>query len=235
MGGFDVSQHWYSPEGELVEPGTEGAYPSVTTILDVRNKPGLTDWKLRVGEEEAYNVQQTSAKLGTIVHKWIETFLTKGKVAEDITVPEFALARPYIEGFLAWHDKVQPKNCATELFICSNIHEYSGTTDLVCEIDKELWVIDFKTSKRIDEGFGLQLAAYVEAVKEMNAFKLWPRRAVLQLTQEIKRGYRFKEFDDEMDFSVFLAHKEIFNWEQKISPKKRAPQYQLNGNLLELA
>ena len=42
----------------------------------------------------------------------------------------------------------------------------AGTCDCICEIDGELWVIDFKTSNHLHTTYDLQCAAYAQMYKE---------------------------------------------------------------------
>jgi hypothetical protein len=208
-----MSQHWYNPEGEFVQPGT--GYPSATTILSVRHNQGLQDWRDRMGAQEADAYKTLRADIGTEVHAWIEKSLNDGQFVYGDSSPNLL----HKMGYLNWHEKTNPKGILTEQFVFHDLHEYAGTADLICEIDGEPWLIDFKTSKRIDDGYALQLAAYAEAYKHMTGIEC--RRAVLQLTPEIKRGWRWKEFTDANDFGVFMAHKEIFDWQLKVAPKRK--------------
>lgn len=207
---YKMSAHWYL-DGTLVEQGTPGALPSVTTILDVRAKPGLDRWRKMVGEEAADKKMIESQELGTAVHGLIEAFLN------DIKTPYKTELSAWYQGFMNWYEKSKPENCVSELFVTSN-HGYAGTIDLVCEIDGDMWIIDFKTGS-IKPEHGLQLAAYAEAWAEHNDW-VRPRRGILQLTPDLKRGWRFKEFDDNNDFGVFMAHKEIFDWQLAHNPIK---------------
>lgn len=206
--------HWYL-KGELVPEGTPGAIASVTTILDVRANPDLQAWKDRVGMDEVSKRQQESSELGNRVHKYIEAVIKRPREPFGI-MPDIA---SYVDGFHGWVDKVSPKFLHSELYVESELHEYCGTADIICEIDGEPWVVDIKTTGRIRDSHGLQLAAYEQAYYEQTGIR--SRRAVLQLTPEIKRGYRFKEFTDDDDFGVFMAHKTIFDWLQSKKPVRK--------------
>ena len=50
-------------------------YPSITTVLSVRNKKGLMEWRKRVGREVANHVARTAANRGTKVHHMCEDYL----------------------------------------------------------------------------------------------------------------------------------------------------------------
>lgn len=216
-----MSGHHYL-DGVLAPAGTEGALPSVTTILSVRANPGLQAWRDRVGAEAADKRRDESADLGTRVHQAIEQ-LIKGAAI-------FALDtdfETYVQGFQNWHDKVAPATLQAETFVTS-AYGYAGTIDLICEIDGEPWIIDFKTGG-IKPEHGLQLAAYAQAWAE-GPLNYMPRRAVLQLTTETKKGWRFREFSDPDDWKIFLAHKEIYDWNCKHNPLKLPTKW--NGGVI---
>ena len=59
----------------LYETPDGNKYPSITTVLSVRNKKGLMEWRKRVGEEEANKISRQAAGRGTAVHKLAEDYL----------------------------------------------------------------------------------------------------------------------------------------------------------------
>jgi len=52
------------------------AYPSITTILSLQDKPGLKKWREDVGEKEAKRISQDSMRIGTAVHQMAEFYLS---------------------------------------------------------------------------------------------------------------------------------------------------------------
>ena len=66
-------------------------YPSITTVLSVRNKKGLFEWRKRVGEQVANHIARTAAARGTKVHHMCEDYLNNmhNESPEDGTVQEF--------------------------------------------------------------------------------------------------------------------------------------------------
>ena len=50
-------------------------YPSITTVLSVRNKEGIFEWRKRVGNDVANHIARTSAARGTKVHHMCEDYL----------------------------------------------------------------------------------------------------------------------------------------------------------------
>lgn len=207
--------HYYK-DGKLVDPGTLGAYPSVTTILAIRDKPYLRQWREAIGPEAADARQSSSAALGTAVHSLCESIINGLPVSPS---PE---ELPFVQGFIHWREKFQPNNMVAEIFLESHALGYAGTADLVCMIDGDPWIVDFKTSKKINPEYALQLAAYKEAYEESKPVSV--RRAVLQLTDKTQRGYRWHPYDAEQDFNdfgIFMAHKNIFDWIERTKPAER--------------
>ena len=60
-------RYYVTPEGNK--------YPSITTILSIRKKEGLFEWRKRVGNEVANHIARTAAARGTKVHHMCEDFL----------------------------------------------------------------------------------------------------------------------------------------------------------------
>jgi hypothetical protein len=59
----------------LYETPEGNKYPSITTVLSVRNKKGLMEWRKRVGEDVANHIARTAANRGTKVHYMCEDYL----------------------------------------------------------------------------------------------------------------------------------------------------------------
>lgn len=206
-----MSIHKYNSKGRLVEPWEDG-YFSVTTILAIKHNPWLWHWKMKLGKEESDRIGNEAAEKGTRVHRRLEQMLSK-KVFK--TVPKDL--KPYIEAFNNWYEQCQPELIESEKYLYSDKYGYAGTADLICWIDGELWLIDFKTSKAIYDEYGLQVRAYGYAFQEMTGVKV--RTAILQLGLPTKKGWKFREKKEPMN--VFLAHKKIFDWELKHHPIRK--------------
>lgn len=206
-----MSIHKYNAEGRLVEPWEDGYY-SVTTILAVKHNPWLWHWKMKLGKEESDRIGNEAAEKGTRVHRRLEQIL-QGR--EFKTTPKEL--KPYIDAFNSWADEVNFSSYTPEHFVYSNKYKYAGTADLICKIDDDWWLIDFKTSKAIYDEYGLQIRAYGYAFEEMHHYKV--RTAILQLGLPTKKGWKFREKKEPMN--VFLAHKKIFDWELKHHPPKK--------------
>lgn len=75
------------------------------------------------------------------------------------------------EQFLKWENHYKPEYEAVEVQVLSLEHNYMGTADLLCRIDGQLMLCDWKTTKRDSKTGGpgvyssqaMQLAAYTHA------------------------------------------------------------------------
>ena len=64
---IDKKRFYLTPDGN--------EYPSITTVLSVRNKEALFEWRKRVGNEVANHVSRQAMTRGTKVHHMCEDFL----------------------------------------------------------------------------------------------------------------------------------------------------------------
>ena len=68
--------------------------------------------------------------------------------------------------FVDFWETHNPTLIETEVHLFSDELKIAGTCDCICEIDGELWVIDFKTSNHLHTTYELQSAAYAQMYKE---------------------------------------------------------------------
>lgn len=119
-----------------------GRYPSVTTVLGVRGKKGIYEWRQRVGAEEADKISRKASVRGTRIHKLCEDYvdnkpLPELSILDQVTWSTF---RPIIERI----DNVH----YLEPFLYSDHLGMAGQCDCIAEFDGKLSIIDYKTSRR---------------------------------------------------------------------------------------
>mgnify|MGYP003124496947 CR=1 FL=1 len=155
-------------------------YPSITTVLSIRNKQGLFEWRKRVGEEVANYVARTAAARGTKVHHMCEDYLNN--MHRDF--PEKFLEHE--KHFLPWclfkqlRDKAlcNVNNIyAQECGLYSDKYKVAGRVDCIAEYKDTLSIIDFKTStkERSDswnENYYIQGSAYAEMFGERTGIEI---------------------------------------------------------------
>ena len=158
---INKNRFYVTPEGN--------EYPSITTVLSIRNKKGLVEWRKRVGNDVANYVAGKAAARGTKVHHMCEDYLNN----EDINHHQ--------KDFLPWCLFTQLKNkvlCnidniyAQECGLYSDKYKVAGRVDCIAEYDNVLSVIDFKTSTRErddawNENYYIQGSAYAEMFTEL--------------------------------------------------------------------
>jgi len=232
----DRSGHWYTADGS---PAYEVPYkdaskgmrnttladarklkllPSVTTILGVIAKEGLTAWKLeqmllaaltitRLPDEpedswvkriadDGKDTASRAANLGTRTHKAVDNWITDKEITDDEELFDALLA------YIDWHKANISEVLYTEMpFGCDA--GYGGKVDLVARL-KNSWhaVIDLKT-KSTQKGkpiepyieWGMQLAAYRKGLTLPDKCKL------LNVVISTTEPQRLEVFDwtDKMD------------------------------------
>ena len=92
----DKKRFYETPDGNL--------YPSITTVLNVRKREGLAEWRKRVGEEEANRISTKASKRGTKVHGLIEKFIANEEWNVDVNLLDLQVMKdvtPAIETSLS--------------------------------------------------------------------------------------------------------------------------------------
>ena len=162
----EPSQREVIDGGRVYVTPAGNVYPSITSILGRQPKPGIEEWRKKVGSKEANRITKESTELGTMVHNLCEQYLYNMPLAEspDEVVSVFNRLR-FLLGNI---DNIY----GLELPLHSNVLKVAGTADCVAEYNGILSVIDFKTSrkaKREDwiEDYFIQAFFYAAAFYEM--------------------------------------------------------------------
>ena len=153
----------------LYETPEGNHYPSITTVLSVRNKKGLHDWRKRVGDDVANYVARKAANRGTAVHHMCEDYLNND-FDEEKHKKKFL---PYVlfnqlrESLLRKVNNIYSQ----EAGLYSDKYKVAGRVDCIAEYDGELSIIDFKTSSKErsdewNESYYIQASAYAEMFEE---------------------------------------------------------------------
>lgn len=204
--------------------------PSITWVTGMYPKgKEFYKWMASIGWDEAEALKVEAGDKGTRVHTAIEE-LEKGNVVkfdskfhsratgkeEELTAEEYAA----VMSFAAWYNVTQPEIIHTEIAVFEPSskrfsHGFGGSIDLVCRIDGQLWIIDFKTSKSVFLSHKIQLSAYKHIIE-----KMFPgeevKIAVLQVGYaKNKKHYKFTECED--CFNLFEVAYRI--WENEVKYK----------------
>lgn len=162
------------------------AYPSVTSVISFNTRQKFADWRKRVGNEEANRVTKHATNRGTKLHLVLEEYMANRdyKSLEEWKTPliqlMFGAAKPYLDSRF---DNVYEQ----ETRMSSNRLCLAGSVDLICEVDGELAIVDFKTSKAEKpeewlEDYFVQLSAYWAMFSERTG--VVPKKLVVFLVGE---------------------------------------------------
>ena len=164
----------------LYETPEGNKYPSITTVLSIRNKKGLHEWRKRVGDDVANYVARTAAARGTKVHHMCEDYLNN--MHRDF--PE--KWDEHKKNFLPWCLFNQLKDnalCnindiyAQEAGLYSDKYKVAGRVDCIAGYKGVPSIIDFKTSSKErnddwNENYYIQGSAYAEMFGERTGIEI---------------------------------------------------------------
>jgi len=130
-------RHYDTPDGTLI---------SITSLLKNFTPEGILEWRKAVGEDVANEVMRAAADRGSKVHKIIENCLSN-KPENDLVGNYGELAARMFSQMVPALDKID-RIRTLEKGLYSTRFGIAGRVDCIAEYDKELTVIDFKTSTR---------------------------------------------------------------------------------------
>ena len=207
-------------------------YPSITYVLGYYPKgKHFEEWLKKVGYASEYIVKK-AAEQGTQVHEMIEDYLN-GKELNFLSPSGNPMYDPIVwQGFLRfveWWETYNPTLLETEVHLFSDKLKVAGTCDLVCEIDGEIWIIDFKFSNHLQTTYELQTAVYAKCYEECFGKKadrlgiLWLKSSKRKFNKEKMQGKGWEMFESsrtqDENLDLFLTVKKLFDLENpKHSP-----------------
>jgi len=162
---IDGKRFYVTPDGS--------AYPSITTILSLQDKPGLKKWREDVGEKEAKRISQESMRIGTAVHQMCEFYLCNYIVKLD---KEEKVIRDTFNRMRFLLGNIN-NIVGTEIALYSDMLRVAGTADCIAEYNGVPSIIDFKTSRKpkkeewIDDYY-MQTFAYKLMFEEMTGLEI---------------------------------------------------------------
>ena len=150
-------------------------YPSITTVLSIRKKEGLVEWRKRVGDKVANYVAAKAAARGTKVHHMCEDYLNnvhldypeKWKKHEKDFLP-LCIFNQLKDKTLEHISDIYAQECG----LYSDKYKVAGRVDCIAKYKGVLSIIDFKTSTRErsdawNENYYIQGSAYAEMFTEL--------------------------------------------------------------------
>ena len=161
-------------------------YPSVTSIISFISREKFASWRARVGEKEANRKNKHATTRGTKLHRVFEEYLQNGdyKSLDEYQAPliqlMFGSAKSYLDEKLSNIYQQETNMYSDRLCL-------AGTVDLICDVDGELSIVDFKTSEKAKpeewlEDYFVQLSAYWAMFSERTG--VVPKKLVVFLVAE---------------------------------------------------
>lgn len=225
----------------------QGPWPGVTTVTDVLDKPALVKWHKEqvalaalthaerliedrtAGNQDAAvafllatrNEGTNGRERGSRIHETLEGILRRQGPKVD---PRDEAA---ISGARTWLNEHTVRPLEIEAFLIHETLGYGGTCDLMAEIDGEVWLVDWKTSKsvawpdgKVYDEMRLQLAAYARAefsakLGDPNRYALpvITRFGILHVTDGGTRLYEAQVTED--DWIAFRACLRLYGWKAR--------------------
>ena len=193
----------------LYETPEGNKYPSITTVLSVRSKTGLMEWRKRVGNDVANHIAKTAAARGTKVHHMCADYLNnmrynfpdKFKEHKKNFLP-YCLFSQLKEKALCNINNIY----AQEAGLYSDKYRVAGRVDCIAEYNGVLSIIDFKTSTKErkdewNESYYIQGSAYAEMFGERTGMEI-SQVVILVVTEDGTVQEFIKEKYDYLDALV---------------------------------
>jgi len=170
---------YYKVEGD-------NCYPSITSVLSFINRKKFADWRARVGNEEADRKCKKGTTRGTAFHLVNEYYLNNDDY-ESLKDYQNPLIQLMFKANKADLDNRIGNIYQQETRMYSDKLCLAGTVDLICDVDGELSIVDFKTSEKEKpeewlEDYFVQLSAYWAMFSE--ATGVVPKKLVVWLVGE---------------------------------------------------
>jgi hypothetical protein len=169
--------------------GQKEAFPSITNVLGVIDKPALHKWQIRkvleyvgdsltrrdgkplddwdiiqlLSEAEAAPdaVRDSAANYGSRAHAMLESII-KGELVD---VP--ADLQVVLDGYCQWKEQSGLVVKWVEIPVYSARHGFAGSVDAIAVRGNQLVALDWKTSNGLWPSYAMQVAAYAAAISEM--------------------------------------------------------------------
>lgn len=134
--------------------GKDGVYyPSITTVLSEfpGKQEGLSNWREKVGVDEAAKITHVAGKRGTALHDLLELYLANKIKGDNF----FIFHRPPINpDVVSMFKTIKPavdlidNITGLEVALYSHKYKFAGRVDVIGEYQGEPAIIDFKTSRK---------------------------------------------------------------------------------------
>ena len=187
--------------------------PSVTTLENIISKGIIFErWIANFGGyDKVSEYVGKKASDGTLVHEHLEDLINYNKIILDEGTPNHI--KKFIQSFLAWWNETDVVPVATEVQLYHDDIPFSGTCDLLCYIDGQLSLVDFKTGNEYPTNHQIQLSCY----KELHD-QIFPKNTIKNIyclhvksTWRKKPTFKLRKYDYDPTISGALNYLWCFN------------------------
>ena len=186
--------------------------PSVTTLENIISKGIMFErWIANFGGyDKVCEYVGKKADAGTLVHELLEVLINDKSIELEPDTPNYI--KKYIQSFVAWYEETDIIPVDTEIQLYHDDISFSGTADLICYIDGQLCMVDFKTGNEYPTNHQIQLSCYMYLFNT-----LFPKYQVKEIyCLYVKSGWRkkptFKLREYKYDSLVYKALTYLFNF-----------------------
>jgi genome maintenance exonuclease 1 len=192
-------------------------YPSVTSVLSIRKKKELQDWRNKIGENVANWEMGRAARRGKATHTLIEQYIKNEtpSIRDVLPLGLFKLIKPYV-------DQINNIHCL-ETVMFSDRLTIAGQVDCIAEYNGKLSVIDFKTANKERqeswiENYFLQTCAYSMMYEEHFGTKI--EQLVILIAAEDGTMVPFIKNRSEYEDKLVNSIEEFYKYYQEKSKDK---------------
>jgi hypothetical protein len=182
--------------------------PGVTTITGILDKPALKYWANKIGLQgiKIKEYVDVLAEIGHAAHEMVEAdFQNVEPDLSEYSPKQVSLAENGFLSYLKWREGKEITPMGNEVKLVSEKMRVGGTSDIICEINGEVWLIDLKTGSGIYPEMEMQASAYAEIGRE-NGYKI-NRVAILNIPRSEDEGFLEKEVEPERQIKLVKLFK----------------------------
>ena len=192
-------------------------YPSVPSVLSIRKKKELQDWRDKIGDKVADWEMGRAARRGKATHTLIEQYIKNEtpSIRDVLPLGLFKLMKPYV-------DQINNIHCL-ETVMFSDKLTVAGQVDCIAEYNGKLSVIDFKTANKERkeswiENYFLQTCAYSMMYEEHFGTKI--DQLVILIAGEDGTMVPFIKDRSEYEYKLGKSIEEFYKYYQEKTKDK---------------
>lgn len=214
--------------------------PSVTTCIDMLNKPAIPRWAAKAAAEYAvkswdtlaalgaderttlikgapWRQSEKAANLGTAVHDAVDHW------CRNEPMPTWADGvAPFMEQFVLFLEAFNPQFTRNEVTVWNRTEGYAGTFDWLAHIGGRLTLGDTKTGRNVYPEVALQLAALANAefiIDEDGYETPMPKVDALAVLHLRPRSWSLIPVErSDGSWRAFLATRQMWAWSHEVAP-----------------